>query len=71
MVDYEYSVAGKLLKIVDDDNNEQTYEVNGNGYNTGASDQMGYSTNTEYNVMNKPVRVTDARGKATEYEYDR
>ncbi|MDR2712330.1 MAG: dockerin type I domain-containing protein, partial [Clostridiales bacterium] len=76
-VEYEYSTAGKLEKITNSDGevqpeliSEQSYEVNGNGYNTGHTDAMEYSTSTIYNEMNKPVSVTDAEGNTTTYQYD-
>lgn len=69
-VAYEFSTAGKLVKTTDAEGNEQSYLVNGNGYGTGDTDPMGFSTSTDYNDQNKPVSVTDAEGNTTTYAYD-
>ena len=69
-VAYEFTTAGKLAKITDADGNETDYTVSGNGFDTGNTDPMGFSTATEYNEQNRPIEVTDAEGNSTTYEYD-
>uniref|UniRef100_UPI002604EFE8 RHS repeat domain-containing protein n=1 Tax=uncultured Akkermansia sp. TaxID=512294 RepID=UPI002604EFE8 len=44
--EYEYTTAGKLVKITDAAGNVQEFTVNGNGFDLTETDWMGNTTST-------------------------
>ena len=69
-VNFEYTDAGKLVRMTDAQGNVQTYEVDGNGFNTVETDWTGNRTIYERNTQDQVTKITDPMGGITSYEYD-
>lgn len=67
---YEYSPAGKLLKVTDALNNETTYTYNANGFTTSTTDALSGVTSTVYGTNGQPLSTTDAMNNTTTYAYN-
>ena len=68
---YGYDALGRRTTITDAKGNIFTTAYDGNGNVIKTTDAKGNTiSETVYNCLNKPLRVTDAMGKSTTYTYN-
>ena len=70
-IEYEYDALGRRTAVIDALGNrfETDYDENGNVVQTRDA-KNNVISETQYNDLNKPVSITDAMGKKTEYTYN-
>ena len=66
---YEYSPAGKLIRIVDAQGGETKYEYNKNGFMTKVVNREGETEEASYGGNGKIIYHKDAMGGETGYSY--
>jgi|GEM_PF-6481062 len=75
ITEYFYDSLGQLVRVRDALDNEVRSTFDGNGNKTSekfydADDQLLKTITYEYNARDQLIKMTDARGKVWQYEYD-